>query len=93
MAARARALPERVPPMPLTSESSTRMPAAARAARSRLTPYAAAGTPPAIGLPIVRMSGSRAWAAVYPPGPAQMVCVSSITSRVPVRRVIPRSAW
>ena len=78
--------------MPLTSESSTRMPAAARSARSPLTPYAAAGTPPAIGLPIVSMSGRSSWAAVYPPGPVQMVWVSSMTRRVPVRRVISRSA-
>ena len=40
--------------------------------------------PPAIGLPMVSRSGSRPHAAVAPPGPALMVCVSSMTSRVPV---------
>jgi hypothetical protein len=36
--------------------------------------------------------GVSSCAAVYPPGPAQIVCVSSMISSVPVRRVIVRSA-
>ncbi len=40
------------------------------------------------------MSGSRPWAAVKPPGPALKVCVSSITSSVPVDRVSSRNvSW
>ena len=49
-------------------------------------PYAAAGTPPPIGLPITSRSGSSPWAAVYPPGPAQIVCVSSMTQQRAGRR-------
>ena len=61
---------------------------------SAVIPYAAAGTPPAIGLPITKKSGSRSHAAVHPPGPAQIVCVSSMTSNVPCRRVISRTpSW
>ena len=45
-----------------------------------------------MGLPMVSMSGCRPQAAVAPPGPAQMVCVSSMTSRVPVSRVMRRNS-
>ena len=41
------------------------------------------GSPPAIGLPIVTTSGYNPCAAVYPPGPQQIVCVSSIASSEP----------
>ena len=47
--------------------------------------------PPPIGLPITTKSGSRPHAAVAPPGPAQMVWVSSLTSSTPWRRVISRT--
>ena len=49
-------------------------------------------TPPASGLPSVTMSGSRPNARVAPPGPAQIVCVSSITSSAPCSRVAARIA-
>ena len=41
------------------------------------SPEAATGTPAASDLPIVRMSGDRPQAATQPPGPAEIVCVSS----------------
>ncbi len=37
--------------------------------------------PPPMVLPMTKKSGSRPHAAVAPPGPTQMVCVSSITSK------------
>ena len=46
-------------------------------------PYAALGIPAPRVLPIVTMSGSRPHAFVQPPGPALIVCVSSISSSVP----------
>ena len=55
-------------------------------------PYAAAGMPPPMVLPITKKSGSRLHAAVAPPGPTQIVWVSSITSKVPYWRVSRRSA-
>ena len=63
-----------------------------RAAISGVKPYTAAGTPLAIAFPMVSTSGFRRWAAVYPPGPAQIVWVSSITRSVPVDEVSSRSA-
>ena len=46
----------------------------------------ATGTPAPSDLPIVKMSGVRPQAATQPPGPAEIVCVSSIDSSVPVSR-------
>ena len=43
--------------------------------------------PPPMVLPMTKKSGSRFHAAVAPPGPTQIVCVSSITSKVPWARV------
>ncbi len=54
-------------------------------------PNTAHGTPPAIGLPSVRKSGSRFHARVQPPGPVEIVCVSSMISSVPWRRVSSRA--
>jgi len=54
-------------------------------------PYAPAGIPPAIDFPMVTMSGSRFQARVHPPGPALNVCVSSLISRLPPRRVSSRT--
>ena len=48
--------------------------------------------PPAIALPIVTTSGRSPHAAVQPPGPALIVCVSSMISSVPVRSHAARSA-
>ena len=42
------------------------------------------GMPPAIALPMVTASGRRPRARVQPPTPALIVCVSSLTSSVPV---------
>ena len=65
MAARARALPESVPPTPLTSASALTVIGSEMAeATAWVKPKAAAGTPPAIGLPSVSMSGSSPWTAV-----------------------------
>ena len=86
------ALPASVPPIPLTSIDGSSKSARTTAATAALSPYAAAGTPPPIGLPITSRSGSRPYAAVYPPGPAQIVWVSSISSNVPVSRVSRRSS-
>ena len=60
-----------------------------RARRPRRSSRSApAGTPPAIALPSVSMSGSRPQArACSRPGPAQSVWVSSMISSVPVARV------
>ena len=65
---------------------------ASRSATSALMPYAAHGMPPPIGLPTTTKSGSSPQAAVQPPGPAQSVCVSSMTSSTSWRRVISRTA-
>jgi hypothetical protein len=48
---------------------------------------AAQGTPPPTGLPSTIASGSMPCARAYPPGPVLMVWVSSITSRLPWRRI------
>ncbi len=48
-----------------------------------LQPYTEHGTPPAIGLPRVMKSGSSFQARVQPPGPVEMVWVSSMISSVP----------
>jgi len=45
-----------------------------------------------MGFPRVTKSGSRPQARVQPPGPAEMVWVSSMTSSVPCLRVSARSA-
>ena len=59
---------------------------------SSLNPYVPTGMPPPIVLPMTSMSGSRPQARVAPPGPAQIVWVSSMIRIVPVSRVSPRSA-
>ena len=56
------------------------------------TPKTPQGMPPSIALPSTKTSGSRPSAREYPPGPDEIVCVSSMTSKVPVFRVKSRSA-
>ncbi len=84
------ALPARVPPTPPMSTRSRSARPSSCSASSADSPYAPAGTPPPIALPMVSMSGSRPHAAVQPPGPAENVWVSSLISRVPYRRVNSR---
>ena len=80
--------------MPDTSECSPKTGSYTRWASSEVMPYAAIGTPPAIGLPMVNRSGSSPQATVAPPGPTQIVWVSSMQSSVPWARVRRRSsAW
>ena len=62
------ALAVSVPPTPETSASAVSMSGVRRSATSSVMPYAASGTPPAIGLPTTRRSGSRPQARVAPPG-------------------------
>jgi hypothetical protein len=59
MAAMARALPDRVVPMPDWPGPIRAAAASIRSDSSALTPQTAAGTPPAMALPITSMSGSR----------------------------------
>ena len=68
------------------------MAAVIRSAMSWVKPYVATGMPPPIVLPMTNMSGSSPSARVMPPGPAQIVWVSSMMRIVPVRRVISRTA-
>ena len=79
--------------MPLTSVSSAPSAPASCASRARRSSRT---RPPACrrrsACRSTKKSGSRPHAAVQPPGPTQIVWVSSITSSVPVRRVISRSA-
>ena len=91
-AAMASALPVRVPPTPEVSIVSCFTGLSSAAATWAVMPYAAIGTPPPMVLPTVTKSGSRPHAAVAPPGPTQMVWVSSITSSVPAARVRRRTA-
>ena len=52
------------------------------------------GMPPPMALPIVTTSGDSPHAAVQPPGPALMVCVSSMMSSVPVpSHAARRPSW
>ena len=41
------------------------------------------GIPPAMALPIVNTSGFKPYKAVMPPGPTEIVCVSSIIQIAP----------
>ena len=92
IAASASALPVSVPPTPATSISWPSIGPESRPATSAVMPYAAQGMPPPIALPTTSRSGSSPHADVQPPGPAHIVCVSSITSSTPCRRVISRTA-
>ncbi|MNM75161.1 hypothetical protein D3C81_869370 [compost metagenome] len=92
----ARALADRVVPMPLWPWPSAISREWARVscmawAISALQPYTAQGTPPAMALPRVRKSGSSCQARVQPPGPVDSVWVSSTISRLPACRVSSRS--
>ncbi|MNF56733.1 hypothetical protein D3C84_382330 [compost metagenome] len=91
----ARALADRVVPMPLWPWPELSSLACSRAicmawAIAALQPYTAQGTPPATALPTVRKSGSRCQARVQPPGPVDRVWVSSTIKRVPTWRVSSR---
>ena len=92
VAASESALPASVPPTPPVSSMSASASPVMRSARSVVMPKAPEGTPPAIALPIVTMSGSRSHARVAPPGPALKVCVSSMISNVPCSRVRRRTS-
>ncbi len=92
MAAIDRALPASVPPTPPVSSMSASWSPRMRSLSSSVRPSAPAGMPPAIDLPMVRMSGCRPSAAVQPPGPALNVCVSSLISSVPYSAVSARTA-
>ena len=73
--------------MPPTSMSG-RPSSACRLPRRRSpadSPYAPDGMPPPIALPITTMSGASPPRAVQPPGPAEIVCVSSMMSTAPYR--------
>ena len=48
--------------------------------------------PPPIAFPMTTTSGESRSRWVIPPGPAEKVCVSSMMSRVPCRRVTSRTA-
>ena len=82
-AAIASALPDSVPPRPDTSTSWLLSCFSICSAISLLKPYAATGTPPPIVFPTTKISGFRFQSFVQPPGPAQIVCVSSIAKSVP----------
>ena len=91
----ARALAERVVPMPLwpwpwLSSWACLREAAMRSAISALQPKMPQGTPPAIGLPTTKKSGSRFHRRVQPPMSVEMVWVSSMISRLPYFRVSSR---
>ncbi|MNE58494.1 hypothetical protein D3C80_1535280 [compost metagenome] len=59
-------------------------------AMSALQPKMPQGTPPAIGLPTTKKSGSRFHSLVQPPMSVEMVWVSSMISRLPYLRVSSR---
>ena len=77
------ALPAIVPPTPPMSTRSRSVRLSTRSANSADMPYAPAGMPPPIALPITTRSGVSPQAAQHPPGPAEKVCVSSMISSVP----------
>src|SRR5260370_1026696 len=83
IAASESALPASVPPMPPTSQSSSCMRAEMRCATSSVQPYVPPGMPLPIGFPKTTKSGSSFHSRVQPPGPAQMVWVSSSMRSAP----------
>ena len=78
MAASESALPARVPPIPPVSMISRLVFDVIALAIASVIPKVPVGNPPAIALPIVKISGLSPSAAVMPPAETEMVCVSSI---------------
>ena len=83
IAARDRALAAKVPPTPPVSITSSSTSLLIAAATLAFIPNAPVGNPPPIAFPIVKKSGSRPSSAVIPPGPTEIVCVSSTINIAP----------
>ena len=83
IAARESAFAANVPPTPPVSITSSSTWDLISFAISALIPNAPVGKPPPIALPIVRKSGCNPSCAVIPPGPTEIVCVSSIINFAP----------
>ena len=75
--------PAKVLPIPPVSIISRDVLSAICAAISRVIPNVPVGIPPAIALPIVKISGFNPCNAVIPPGPTEIVCVSSMIQTAP----------
>ena len=83
IAASDKALPAKVPPIPPVSIISSSTIDLILSAIDCVIPNVPVGIPPPIALPIVKKSGFRLRSAVIPPGPTEIVWVSSIIKMVP----------
>ena len=78
-----KALPANVPPIPPVSIISNSTILFIESAIAAVIPYVPVGIPPAMALPIVKKSGFKPRSAVIPPGPTDIVWVSSMIKRDP----------
>ena len=77
------AFPANVLPIPPVSMISSTTSFLIELATSSVIPKVPTGIPPAIALPIVKKSGFRPRSCVIPPGPTEMVWVSSMINSAP----------